>query len=1249
MLLSTKEATVSYQSGTSFICKLALRSGAAGLLAALLLAPSLLRAQLVTGDVLGIVTDSTGAVVRDGSVTLLNTSTGISSTTKSNAAGEYIFANQQIGTYKLTIEATGFKKFVASSFDLTAGQRVRVDARLAVGSQVETVEIQGSVAPDLQTDTSSMGTSISTMEVSDLPLNGRNIVNLVQLSPGVNEGASNAVNNGTNSRDRRQTSSFSANGQNDFMNNNLLDGMDNNERYFGTIVVKPSIDAIDQVTVTTNLFPAEYSRTDGAVVNVITKSGGNKFHGSLYEYLRNDITDSYLYAFGATGLPKPELRQNQFGGSISGPIVKNKAFFFADYEEFRQVAGQPFSGLTVPSADAEQAVAAAAVGSNVTFTDYNADSNGPPGSAPPVTVTVPVTQMGKNLMALFPAPTPGLAGNTAMGMPNYESFPNQTQFSGTFDARIDEHLSAKDQIFGRYSYNSTVTETPGFFPAVTINGEAYQNGTAHSNPGPSTIHTQGLGLDWVHVYNPNLVLELKAGYQRFYNAALPANGENAATNFGFNACPATNANTPTSYTSFCINSPYGGADIGMTNVGFNSYIQHGGLGLGDGNWAPLNDVNNTFQYQGSVIWNHGAHSVKAGVSLVRRQMYLVQSQNARGAYTIDGTLTWWQCWAAAGFPANNTCEGSELGDMVEGVAGSANQITNLSKPNYRSWEPGGYIQDDWRARPWLTLNLGVRYDIFTSYTEVNGQIANFNEALGILQSPDLLGIYHSDKSAAVPTDYTNISPRLGFSASLPQKMVLRGGVGVAYFPSEIGNGAQLINYPFVWNANYGTNMAGPGGSSTWAPYPGMGYSAAPIAINSTTYTSCYSQSVTAPLCDLNLSSGLPEPFIDSSIVSQLPAGAGMLALPQNLKPSRLVQFSLQLQKEMKANVVTLGYVGNIGRHLPINVNINSAAYATPSVACFTSTNPDGSYNIQNQGCNYTAGPTPYNPTPTTTTTADGQNILGDTVSELESAADSFYSALEATYTRHLASGLSVDVNYTWAHALSNGAPQGEGNEAAGATAECPGYGCRIDTGNGTYKTITNFKGMLWSNSDLDIRHRITGTLDYELPFAKSANGVLAYVAKGWNLNTLVAWETGLPDGWVTNGQCNYAFGGCGGMGGDIADEVKPLTYPHKLTEWFDITDQGPQYPGTMGNFRRNSIIGPKFRHWDMAIAKDFKLTEAYKLQFRAESFNLTNTADFSEPGGGGGNGIGHGNEGVISALVPGATPREFQFALRLTF
>lgn len=522
---------------SSAIFRIAICGIAVTLVAVLLFVPSSLRAQLATGDVLGTVTDTTGAVVPDAKVTITNAGTGISQSAQTGKSGEYLFTNLQIGTYKLSVEAKGFKTFTAAGLTLAVNDRARIDAKLQVGSQVETVEVEALTAPALQTDSSTIDTLISTTAVSDLPLNGRNVVNLVQLSAGVNEGAANAVNNGTNGRDRRQTSAFSANGQNDFLNSNLLDGMDNNERYFGTIIVKPSIDAIDEVNVMTNLFPAEYSRTEGAVVNVITKSGTNKLHGSLYEYLRNDKFDGYPYEFGASNPPKPELRQNQFGGSLGGPIFKNKTFFFGDYEGFRQVAGNLFSGLTVPTAAAEQAVAAAEVGSNVTFTDYNANAPGGGGGPPQPateTLTVPVTQLGKNLMALFPAPTPGLTGYTN----NYQSAPAQTQFARTFDMRIDEHLSAKDQIFGRYSYNSTVTQTPGFFPGVTINGQTYLNGTAHSNPGPDTIHTQGLGIDFTHTFSPNLLLELKAGYQRFYNADLPANGANAATNFGFDACPA---------------------------------------------------------------------------------------------------------------------------------------------------------------------------------------------------------------------------------------------------------------------------------------------------------------------------------------------------------------------------------------------------------------------------------------------------------------------------------------------------------------------------------------------------------------------------------------------------------------------------------------------------------------------------------------------------------------------------------------
>ena len=329
----------------------------------LLVAIPHLAGQVNTGDVVGTVTDALGAVLPGAKVTIKNTSTGVSRTILTGKTGDYSFSLQQVGSYEVTFEAKGFKTSVAKDLNLSAGDRVRVDTKMEIGMASESISVSVEAAPALQTDSSTIGTLIDAQTLADLPLNGRDLTNLVQLSAGVTAGASNAPGGGTSRVDRRLTSAFSANGQNDFLNNNMIDGMDNNERYFGTIVVRPSIDAVQEVRVSTNLYPAEVTRTEGGVADVITKSGTNTFHGSLFEYLRNDVFDARNY-FATMG-PKPELRQNQFGGSIGGPIRKDKTFFFGDYEGFRQVWAQNTYTSTVPTAAQDSFVAAAAAGQTI--------------------------------------------------------------------------------------------------------------------------------------------------------------------------------------------------------------------------------------------------------------------------------------------------------------------------------------------------------------------------------------------------------------------------------------------------------------------------------------------------------------------------------------------------------------------------------------------------------------------------------------------------------------------------------------------------------------------------------------------------------------------------------------------------------------------------------------------------------------------------------------------------------------------
>ena len=1135
----------------------------------LLAAAAHLTAQVNTGDVVGTVTDVSGAVLPDAKVTLENTGTGVFRTVQTGKTGDYSFSLLQVGTYDVTIEAKGFRTFVTKDLNLSAGDRVRVDGKMEIAVASESASVSAGAVPALQTDSSTIGTLVGGEFLADLPLNGRNLTNLVQLSAGVTPGAFNAAGGGNHSTDRRPTSAFSANGQNDFLNNNMIDGMDNNERYFGTIVVRPSIDAVQEIIVSTNLYPAEVSRTEGGVADVITKSGTNSFHGSLFEYLRNDAFDARDY-FATTGRI-PELRQNQFGGSISGPIQKNKTFFFGDYEGFRQLYAQNTYTSTVPTAAQESLVAAAVVGDTI-----------PAGSLLGNTSPLVVSELGKNLFSLYPVPT---------GSGTQENFvysPVRTQFSHTFDVRVDHHFSDRDTLFARYSFNDVNTYTPGSLPNVSIDGKTF----VPSNPpgitgGPALERGQNLGLDYVHVFRPELLLELKFAYLRFANQSLTLNGADAGVELGFDPCSLG--------TGYCMNADSGGAKYGLPAF----FVAPPYTGLGDTLFAPLFDYNNTFQYQGSLTWNHSTHSVKTGASLIRRQLNWQQSISPRGVYSVNGTFT-----------------GSGLGDMVAGYASDAQFQNDVAFPHFRSWEIGGYIQDNWRATRWLTLNLGARYEVFTPFTEVNGQISSFDTATGYVVSPVLSGANHGTSTANIKTDFSNISPRLGFAASLGRGMVLRGGFGLSYFPNQIGNAGVLQNVPLVVSRDCGGDsfypvecpsaIAGPGGLG------------------------------------LTMARGLWLPTIDPASADYpneemgtgVAAGTEIDSVANNLKSGRLAQYSLQLQKELGANIISLGYVGNLGRHLPVVPNINQATYAT--------------YDYSGPGCVGDGTPT-YSPSCFTQAPIPYPDYSGDQIYVLESTANSNYNALQASFLHRFAAGLNANFNYTWSHILNNGSPEGEGGFRP---VECVRNGCLMDSGDGTPIPVNSFLQYDYGNGDLDVRQRFTVMLNYTLPLGGSLHGAAAYLVKGWSVNTIYAYSTGLPtsiseQGGGPPGTITNASGILGFRGGDAPNQVGDPNAGkvHTIQAWFNTSAFAVQAPGLLGNARRNCIYGPPQRHLDFSVSKDLPIRESVRLQFRAEAFNLTNTPNFAQPN----TSLGSPMFGEITSTAPFSNPRLLQFALRLTF
>ena len=793
-----------------------------------------------TADIVGRVTDTSGGVLPAVTVTAENIATKSVRTTVTSDTGDYVFTLLPVGVYTVKIELQGFQP-INSRVELATGDRARVDGRLQVGAMEESVMVTGE-SPLLQTDSSTVSSLIDQKTVQDAPIPGRNIIRMVQLIPGANEGALSSLANGTRPDERRQTSSVSINGVNDVLNNQLVDGMDNNERTIGTVAIKPSIDAIAEVRVQTNMYTAETGRTLGGVINIITKSGGNQFHGSGFEFGRHEKFDSRL--FFATD--KPQNRQNQFGGSLGGPIRKDGTFFFADYEGYRIKQGVP-SVVTVPTlkmraGDFSELSAPIYDPTSATRTPF-------PGNVIPQSRFDPIAV---KYMQLYPLPTnPGLANNFA--------YTNQrTQDNDAFDVRVDHRFNNSNTVFARYSYNKTDTLTPSLCPPTVIGGKSVDptcivGGAATGNyAGPNYTTAHNITGSYVKILNATTVLEVKANYSKPDILSLgPNNNSNYGDLFGV-----PNANTGKQETS---GLPL--MEMRPTTI----------AALGETQWVPLQIYNRTKQYAGSITNSRGAHNLRVGGGVVLRSFGVLQSNSAQGLWGFDST------------PTNSGATGiggNAIASFLLGYPTDVRRLYTPGMPHYHVKEPSVFFQDDWRAKSWLTINMGIRYDVFTPLTEEDNHLSNFSPADKKLL---IAGVDGVGRTAGVKTDYSDIGPRFGFSATLPSQMVLRGGWGLAYYPNNKNAGAFMKNPPFT--ANYGPNT---------------------------------SNAASGGVPNLFLKDGLPAVVFASP---DQPTG-NVIGTNLNFKSDRAQQFNLMLEKEFSGNVVTVGYVGSRGDRLQLGSATN---------------------------------------------------------------------------------------------------------------------------------------------------------------------------------------------------------------------------------------------------------------------------------------------------------------------------------------
>ena len=1117
----------------------------------------LAHAQLTTADILGTVTDATGAVVPNAQVTVKNLATGETRSGTTSASGEYTFTLLQPGHYSITVTAGGFKVSNTPDLGIEAGDRARNDAHLQLGASSETINVEAQT-PLLQAESATVSSTVTAQAVQDLPLNGRNYVQLVQLVPGANEGPGNGLTSGARPDDRRQSSSISVNGQDDTLNNFTIDGFDNNERVIGTSGVRPNVEGMQEISVQTNSYAPEAGRTAGGVINIVTKSGGNSFHGSAYEYFRNDIFDA-RQVLQTTGR-KPELRQNQFGASLGGPIFKDRTFFFGDYEGLRQVNGVTYQS-TVPTIDEYNNINSLSGGSPAALVAQGAGTQG-----------YTIDQIALNYLKLFPAPNTGAVGQLTN---NYVVSPNRTATSNIFDARVDHHFNQNNLFFGRYTYNKVSSVIP---PALGTSNGLQISGGRYIFAGPATDGAQQYAFDFTHIFNQNLLVDLKAGYTRINNLSLPLNyGANADTKVGFG--PNMNFNATSNV---------------LTPIAFGPFSD-----IGDGAYVPLQDIDSTFQYAGIVSYTKGNHNLKFGVSYIRRQDRNLQSAFPAGQYgfgllsdNVSGNL--------------KKQQDNQLASSLVGAFSSSSRNYNLNTPDYRTFEPSAFVQDSWKARPNLTLIYGVRYDLFTPFTEAHNHISNFDFGQAITLAPSsvgqalkVAGVGGVNSNAGIKTDYSNVAPRVGFSYSVNPQTVVRGGYGLSYFPGNYTSNADLKNAPNV--SVYSPNCVSTVG---YAIQKSQGV--APSATN----PDC----ATVPGANTTFDQGLPLPQAQNINSPNL----SFTAESPNFRSALIQQFNLQVQQQFGANVLTIGYVGNIGQHLPQTINdIN-----VPK--------PGDSVTVINPATGATAASS-ARPLSTILPNLGGVNWL---VSE----GISNYSAMQVSFQRRFVHGLSFDGNYTWGRAANDvvGFSQ-EGNE-------------------GAYNADpTRIRQIDYGIAENDIQNRFALSLNYALAEGHHfGNAFESFALGGWQINTITVWQSGKPVS-ILNSTSAGGYGNratpINNGGGDRPNQIHSANIGsgRTLAHYFDTTAFVPQPLGTIGTAQRNDVFGPHYRHVDLSLFKDFKVLERASVQFRAETFNISNTPSYQLTQNSGNVQLGNAAFGTVTAVDSNYTPRLVQFALKLSF
>lgn len=704
-----------------------------------------------SSQITGTVTDTSGAAVPGATVVVSSPATGTERRGTTNENGNYTIPFLTPGDYRIAVERGGFKSIARDGVRLEVNQSAQIDFRLEIGDVSEKITVTES-APILESTSSSIGQVIEKKAIEDLPLNGRNFVQLAILGPGVTGvgfGAKGTIMSGTRPDDLRPGSELFANGNREGSNNFLMDGVDNNDRLTLSITLRPSVESVREFKIQTNLFSADQGRNAGATVNVITKSGTNEWHGSAYEFLRNDAMDAKNY-FTPKGAKIPALRQNQFGASLGGKIVPNKLFFFGNYEGVRRRQEKTFV-TSIPTAQMR-------TGDFGGVRDiYDPFSLRPDASAPTGYVRDPFPNrripsnrfdsVMTRMIQAYPLPQSGGLVN------NFTSVQGEKQDWNQGDGRLDWTANEKNVFYGRFSRQDTVTTRPSTFPNSTIPGFDGSVGLGNEDTfaGNSTLIAHNVGGSWVRTFTPTLIMEARFGWSRFdldFRQEGAASGAKLGEKLGVK-----------------------GSNQGPNSDGLPIFSPAGYTGIGQTRSLPIIRKQDTFHPVVHMTLLRGAHTIRFGGEARKRHVTQYQTNRGNGRFNFGRTFT--------DNPNNTAATGDPMAALLIGVASTIEQDFTLFLPGMRFTEWGMYAQDDWKVSDRLTLNLGLRYELDTVLTEVNNAISNFDVVTGKL----LIAGFNTDRQTGIRPDRNNYAPRFGFAYRATDKIVIRGGFGVFYNPS----------------------------------------------------------------------------------------------------------------------------------------------------------------------------------------------------------------------------------------------------------------------------------------------------------------------------------------------------------------------------------------------------------------------------------------------------------------------------------